>query len=595
MSLRLNANTRNAVAVPLTLVLLLAFTEILPLLLHAAPSCGHDFGFHMQSWLAVEHAWKAGIPVPHWVAPANWGAGEARFQFYPPLSWLLGAALGAVLPWSWVPAAFTAVCLGGAAAAMYGVARSFRPPAQAAVAAAVYAASPYLLFAAYERTAYSELLAAVWMPLLLGTLLRRPLRLTQTGMLLAALWYTNAPAGVMGFYLLAFSALWGLKSGHGARFTTLFRHAAAGVLGGLLAADYLLPAWYEQRFVEIDRAVSPGLRIGDSFLFGHMGETFHDGVLRTASWIAVCTVGAGLLAAGAGWLRRRAADGNGRPHQISPQQVERLSIAFLASLLAICFLLQLRPSGLAWRTLPELRFLQFPWRLLLPASAATGLLFGLALSPGILEKVPARSWIVAGLLFAVGLTTWAGLTRFQPCDEEDTVAAHLLWAGGDAGFAGTDEYAAAGSDNGEIQQGLPRVRLLRAPAADEGDDAVDANPAWKPFSGTPGKVEVLRWGPDGFTLRLRPEAEAYAVLRWERFPGWELRVDGSPCGVRCVLREDGLLTIELPPKQWSTVTAEWRVGADAWWGRALSTFGFLSLLLRFLPGRFRHPVMMGRK
>ncbi len=566
------------------IALLVALIVTAPLLWRAAPSCGHDFGFHMQSWLAVRHAWAAGLAVPHWVAPANWGAGEARFQFYPPLSWLMGAALGLALPWSWVPAAYTAVCVGGATAAMYAAVRPWRPRAQATLAAALYGACPYLLFTAYERTAYGELLAAVWMPLLLRALLLRPLPMGRTALLVAALWYSNAPAGVMGSYLVLFSAaFWFASTRRG-----LLRHGTALALGGLLASDYLLPASYERRFVAIDRAVGLGLRVRDSFLFGRTGEAFHDQVLRTASWIAVATLGAGLLAAGAWQLRSRRGD----PAWRLDEAFDAKAVLFLASLLALVVLLQLPVSARAWEILPEMRFLQFPWRLLLPASAAAALLAGLALPPRLPQHSQARIAIAAAALFAAGMAAWAGLTRFQPCDEEDTVAAHLLFAGSDAGFAGTDEYAAAGSDNGEIQQGLPRVRLLASPAADEGDDTRDANPAWKPARGVPGSVEIAQWDFHGFALRARPHRPAFAVLRWERYPGWAVRVDGEPCGARCMDRDDGLVTVALPGGRTSRVTAEWRAGNDVRLGRGLSVLGVLLLPLLFWAKR---PGMMGRK
>ena len=70
-------------------------------------SCGHDFDFHLQSWLAVAQQWHHGVSYPHWIEVANYGAGEPRFVFYPPLTWVLGALLGIILPWAAVPATFT--------------------------------------------------------------------------------------------------------------------------------------------------------------------------------------------------------------------------------------------------------------------------------------------------------------------------------------------------------------------------------------------------------------------------------------------------------------------------------------------------------
>ncbi|HZD77709.1 MAG TPA: hypothetical protein VE218_11935, partial [Acidobacteriaceae bacterium] len=90
--------TRQARWLSLTAILLttLAATGVL---LTRGPSCGHDFDFHLVSWLEIARSWRSGLLDPHWATSANFGAGEPRFIFYPPASWMLGAALGSIAGW----------------------------------------------------------------------------------------------------------------------------------------------------------------------------------------------------------------------------------------------------------------------------------------------------------------------------------------------------------------------------------------------------------------------------------------------------------------------------------------------------------------
>ncbi len=527
-------------------------------LLALGASCGHDFDFHLQSWLAVRSAWTHGVLAPHWVPGANYGAGEPRFLFYPPLTWVLGGALGFAMPWSWVPAAFTGLCFAGAAWGMFRLARRYVEPAQAGLAALLYAFSPYLLFTGLERTAYGELMAATLLPLLLQTMLRPVLPLVRTAVLVALLWYTNAPSAVMGCYLLLMACTWQAVAVRQKQ--PLVRGAGALALGGLLAADYLIPAWYEQRWVTIAHAIDPGMRVQDSFLFGHTGIAYHDEVLHTASWLAVLTLGAGLLA---GPLARREA---GRK---SP-------VLFLTAALSLILLLQLPWSLPVWHLLPELNFLQFPWRFLLPSSAIAALLIALALP----RRGHRLLWSACAVLWVAGMTGWATHRLYQPCDDEDRVSAQIALPTG-GGFEGTDEYAPTGSDNGAIQQGLPLVRLLRAPGDDPGNDDLIPNPDWKsaPEQTVAGDVKQTCHPAEGLCVAVTPAADAWAVLRLERWPGWTVLRNGEPCGTACLARADGLIAVATPAHSTTSITVTPHTTPDVEAARAISLLALLGMAL----------------
>jgi uncharacterized membrane protein len=196
--------------------MLIPFATLLvlhPLLIHG-PSCGQDLAFHVQSWLDAAQQLRHGTLYPHWDITAAWNAGEPRFLFYPPLSWMLGAVLTLIFPITLCPTIFIAIALLAAGLSFHKLASEFVSPNAALIASALYLANPYMLFTAFERSALAELLAAAWIPLLLLALLRpRPagwpaarVTIRSIAIPLALLWLTNAPAAVIGSYTLALVA-----------------------------------------------------------------------------------------------------------------------------------------------------------------------------------------------------------------------------------------------------------------------------------------------------------------------------------------------------------------------------------------------------
>ena len=239
-------------------------------------SCGHDFDFHLVSWFDALNGWRHGIVYPHWAASANYGAGEARFVFYSPLTWMLGAALGAVLPWTMVPIAMTFLLLAGTGLATRALARQALGDGAATLAGCVALFSGYALFTAYERTAFAELAGGFWIPLVLLFALREvnpavhiakraldgsavPLALA-----IAGAWLSNPTVGVMACYLLAAVAL--TQTLLSRSWAPALRASAGAVLGMGLIAVYLLPAAWEQRWVDI-------YQVSERFFCGN--EYFH--------------------------------------------------------------------------------------------------------------------------------------------------------------------------------------------------------------------------------------------------------------------------------------------------------------------------------
>ncbi len=595
------------------LIALTALAAVLPLLLRGS-SCGHDFDFHLLSWMEVARDWRQGLAWPHWIASANYGAGEPRLVFYPPGSWLLGAALRSLVGLAAAPAAVTAVCLFGGGLAMYRLARTWLAEAPASAAAGLYIANPYTLFVAYERTAYGELLAAALLPLLLLYALRRRPSIAGLGVVTAAIWLTNAPAGVIAVYTLAAVALIRLLIGR--RMKPVLRTAAGGLLGLSLAAFYLVPAAYEERWVEIRRAIHPGMRVEDSFLFAHTGDVFHDAVLRTASCIAVLLLAA-WLAGVLLWWRGIAGDSATatQPDTASgivsmPATTRPLGadtrLLTLAALAPLILWLLLPVSAAFWRHAPEAAFLQFSWRWLMLLSVVSALFLAGGLEALRIRLAHPRgaALVLAAIAAVIALSIAISTTQFyQPCDDEDAIAAqHQVFLDG-GGVEGTDEYTPRGTDNSAIQQGLPQVRVMYAADGESVDSSKAENPAWHADpaaeignsaignsaignSGTAGaSIDIERWTAERKRIVVESSHSGYLVLRLMDYPAWRVRRNGAPAAAR-PRRDDGLMAVPIAAGR-TTVDVSWTATRDVWIGRGISLLGLCMLAVLALARRLR--------
>ena len=479
-------------------ICLLAIT---PFFWRGSPS-GHDFEFHMYSWMEVLGQWKHGIVYPRWASLAYWGYGEARFLFYPPASWTLGAALGAALPWKMVPGAYCCLVLTLAGAAMYRLAREWLSASDTLFAAAFYALNPYHLLIVYWRSAYAELLAGTLLPLLLLCVLRltRPGSgpVLWLGLTLAAAWLTNAPAAVMIHYSVA--GLAAVLAVLERSWRPLLQTALAIALGAGLASFYLIPVVCETRWVNIGEVLSPGVRPQDNFLFTTMADPDHNRFNFLVSTVALAEIGVLALAIwGSRWKKHVgiAAPGCSVAHNATSFEGPWTLLSVWGGVSAV---LMFSMSNLLWQLSPKLRYVQLPFRWLLCMNAALAMLLTLAV------RRWAWRWMAAAFLLAV--LTVAGY-RIQPpwWDTAGDIREMSDALAGGAGYEGTDEYVPAGADAYELNKSLPRVS----------DSAGAAVPS-----------QVLAWQPTEKHFRVHVAAQQNLTVRLFNYPAWDVVVNGKP-------------------------------------------------------------------
>ena len=447
--------------------------------------------------------WKHGIVYPRWAALAHWGYGEARFLFYPPASWTLGAALGAILPWKMVPGAYCWIVLMLAGAAMYRLAREWLPASDALFAAVFYALNPYHLLIVYWRSAYAELLAAALLPLLLLCILRLkqpgPRPTMWLGLTLAAAWLTNAPAAMMIHYSAAGLALvvavveaawkrsWGPEI-----WRPLVRTALAMVIGAGLASFYLLPAFYEQGWINLSAVLSPGVRPQDNFLFTIIPDDDHNRFNLLLSIVALAEI---VVLASAIWFSRR----KNKDGQSATGVTGRNAWLLLTAWGPGTVFLMLSASNLLWQHLPKFRFVQLPFRWLLCMNAALAALLAMATKRWI------SRWAVYAILVAVLIVT--GYRTQLPWWEQSGDFNEMSDAMADGvGYEGSDEYVPAGADATELNKSLPHVS----------DDAGAAIPA-----------EMLAWEQTEKHFTVHATAPQNLTVRLFNYPAWEVMVNGK--------------------------------------------------------------------
>jgi hypothetical protein len=378
--------------------------------------------------------------------------------------------------------------------------------------------NPYQLVVVYYRSDYAELLASSLFPFMILGALRvvraepKPSDSPQswTGVPLlalafAAIWLSNAPAAVIATYSVVLLLVVGCLERK--NFRPLIPGAAAMAIGFGLAAFYILPAAYEQRWVQISQVTAGNLHLDQNFLFTHSSDPEFALFNWKVSTIAVGTMLLAGVSAVFGARRRR----------------EYPTLWWMMVALAVASAILMFPVSLwFWRHLPKLQFLQFPWRWLVPL----GIPYAFFLASLITQ---ARwRWIWYSAFTLVIAATATAIIRDAWWDSEDIPFLEAAIRTGH-GYEGTDEYAPLGCDiydlpgailnpeSSEVFQKTPPTPLLQQLSSDSG--RVTTLP--------PSQTSIDKWLSEHKSFRAETSQPVTLALRLLNYPAWELRVDAA--------------------------------------------------------------------
>ncbi len=171
----------------------------------------------------------------------------------------------------------------------------------------------------------------------------------------------------MRAYLLASLAL--LAALANKSWAPILRATVGGALGLGLAAVYWLPAALERNWVDVRQATQdPGYNFENNWLFIHNANpalALHDAINHQASWIAVSMLVVAIIAFVVAWRRGTLPSPANSPRWWSRSPPSPSESRFFAS-----------PSHhFVWHALPEMPFVQYPWRWLEAVEAPMAIFF----------------------------------------------------------------------------------------------------------------------------------------------------------------------------------------------------------------------------
>ncbi len=527
---------------------------------------GPDQAIHVFRAVELDWAISQGVWYPRWAADLVYGYGYPLFNVYGPGAQYLIVLLHR-LGLTFVSATLAAFALADVVGAFgaYAFGRSLFGVRGGLLTALAYAYAPYVLMS-LRRGTLAEALGFSLLPWLLWLLweLHRAPRL-WTFARAAALYAVMAfihhiSTAVAGGCAVGLIVALGWATGGRERWRSTAACVGALALGLIVSAWYWMPVVFEVGAIQIERAYGPP-ELDYHFYFLSLGEllswpqAFDRSLIggetpRALGWPQVALAVAALAALGRHRTRQRAA--------LIAAAIGALGLAALTQPWAL----------VVWEHIPGLSLIQFPTRLLGPASLLFAILAGSLTVEGV-ARPAARRWMVpvaAGIFMLYGLTwTYAGIDPSVPANPTLIDIQDWERRTGTIGTTTAGEYLPitveklpdANALREAYAQGAPIDRL------DRGSLPTDARATTSGVGYTRQQVTID--STSAFT----------AVFNVFAFPGWRAVVNGVEAPITPTV-PDGRISVAVPAGR-SVIDLDFGTTPARQAGGAISAIGLLAL------------------
>jgi Predicted integral membrane protein len=530
------------------------------------PEAG-DLIIHWPRMLAFDETLRSGVEVPRWLGGMNGGYGAATTLFYAPLLYYaLSAAHALTGDWPKALEAVIGLAALGSGVALYACARTLCSRGASAVAALLYVLSPYHLIDLYHRGALAELLAFVWMPLVMRAFVRvterfRAPAVAGGAMAFALLILAHPPTAYL--FTLAFVVFVIFYATQAKRWQPLVNGLVMLALGGAVAAFYALPAVIEKPLVNQSVTDLFHQRMGfiTELLAGNRFEQLIGAIAVTMAllWVAFS------------WLARgQAPDTDGatarRRHFAAWKLVGALSLVMLLPLA--------RPLVGA---LPGMAAVAFVWRWLAIAMLAMAMLAGAA-TDGLLADIRRSRLIVR---------TDSGRHKIRPVVWALVVALLMV---GSVAFG----IVAARASNLRIAFVAP-AENFEQDFTPSGTPSVYELPRGKTcefiMASPDDEARLIEWQPEHRVIETTSPTGGVLHLYSLMYPGWTATLDGLPLVIETHPQLKTML-INVPPGHQRLILAFNDTPTRRVAGRiSLAALGMIAVML--LASRLRHQIKRG--